>query len=129
VDAGLPSTVCPAEEFRTRLQGLLGRIATTPADVAVFEAGASPLEPYNGATAFEMLAPHVRCMVLCASDPYAVVGIVDAFGAKPDLVAGPTANTEAGISLVRKLTGLEALDARKPAAAAELERVLHSVLA
>ncbi len=124
VDAGLPSSVCPANEFRPRLRGLLGRVAATGADVAVFEAGASPLEPYNGATAFEVLEPHVRSMVLCASDPYAVVGIIEAFGRKPDLVAGPAANTEAGIELVRKLTQIPALDARSPAAAAELERLL-----
>jgi hypothetical protein len=128
VDAGLPSSVCESEDFRTRLEGLLGRIASTDADVAVFEAGASPLEPYNGATAFEALAPHVRCMVLCASDPYAVVGIIDAFGRKPDLVAGPTANTEAGIALVKKLSGLQALDARSPVAMPELERVLGEAL-
>ena len=68
-------------------------------------------------------------MVLCASDPYAVVGIIDAFGRKPDLVAGPAANTEAGIALVRRLTGLEALDARSPAAAGELDHTLRSALA
>ena len=124
VDAGLPSTVCDADEFRDRLGGLLARIGEVPADVAVFEAGASPLEPYNGATATEILGAHVACMVLCASDPYAVVGIIDAFGRKPDLVAGPAANTEAGIALVRKLTGIEALDARDPRAARVLEQLL-----
>lgn len=129
VDAGLPSTVCEAQAYRDRLQGLLSRMAQLPADVAVFEAGASPLEPYNGSTATEVLGPNLRCMVLCASDPYAVVGIIDAFGRKPDLVAGPAANTEAGIALVRKLTGLEALDARNPAAAPELENTLRKALA
>jgi len=124
VDAGLPSTVCDAAEFRSRLGALLARMGELPANVAVFEAGASPLEPYNGATATELLGPRVRCMVLCASDPYAVVGIIDAFGRKPDLVAGPAANTEAGIALVRKLTGIEALDARAPAAARVLRQLL-----
>lgn len=129
VDAGLPSTVCEPQEYRDRLQGLLGRMAQLPADVAVFEAGASPLEPYNGSTATEVLGPNLRCMVLCASDPYAVVGIIDAFGRKPDLVAGPAANTEAGIALVRKLTGLVALDARNPDAAPELQNALRKALA
>ena len=64
-----------------------------------------------------------------ASDPYAGVGIIDTFGRKPDLVAGPAANTEAGIALVRELTGLEALDARNPTAAAELENTLRKTLA
>ncbi len=129
VDVGLPSTVCEPQEYRHRLRGLLARIGELPADVAVFEAGASPLEPYNGATATEVLGSNVRCMVLCASDPYAVVGIIDAFGRKPNLVAGIAANTEAGIALVRKLTGLEALDARAARAAPVLQRLLLEALA
>lgn len=128
VDAGLPSTVCEPALYRERLQGLLGRMAELPADVAVFEAGASPLEPYNGSTATEMLESQIRCMVLCASDPYAVVGIIDAFGGKPDLVAGPAANTEAGVALVRRLTGLEALDARSPKAAPRLREMLMKTI-
>lgn len=110
VDAGLPTTVCPEGEFRPAIQGLLQRMAATGADVAVIEAGASPLEPYNGATAVELLRPHLRFTILCASDPYAVVGIKDAWALEPDLVAGPTANTTAGIDLVRSLTGLEAMN-------------------
>ena len=74
------------------------------------EAGASPLEPYNGDAAVRMLGANVCCTVLCASDPYAVVGVREAFKIKPDIVTGPTANTQAGIDLVRKLTGLEALN-------------------
>lgn len=128
VDAGLPSTVCPQEEFRQRISSLLGEIAATPADVAVFEAGASPLEPYNGATVVELLDPHIRCTVLCASDPYAVLGILDAFKRRPDLVAGPAANTDAGISLVKKLTGVDALDARSPSARPRLEELLERTL-
>ncbi len=128
VDAGLPSTVCEPAEYRARLKGLLGHIAALPADVAVFEAGASPLEPYNGSTATEVLAEQIRCMVLCASDPYAVVGIIDAFGRRPDVVAGPAANTEAGIALVHKLTGLQALDARNPDAAGALRETLRKTL-
>ena len=49
VDAGLPSTVCPEERFRPALELMLSRIAARNAQVLVAEAGASPLEPYNGA--------------------------------------------------------------------------------
>ena len=80
------------------------------ADVLVPETGASPREAYNGATAIRMLAPHVRCTVLCSSDPYAVVGVVRAFDRPPDLVADGATNTEAGVELVGRLTGLEALN-------------------
>jgi hypothetical protein len=56
------------------------------------------------------LGANVCCTVLWASDPYAVVGVREAFKIEPDIVTGPTANTQAGIDLVHKLTGLEALN-------------------
>lgn len=106
VDAGLPSTVCPVEEYRQAIAGLLSRMAAAKPDVIVVEAGASPLERYNGATAVDMISSRVRLTVLCASDPYAVAGVMSAFKRRADLVAGGAANTQAGIALVRKLTGL-----------------------
>ena len=110
VDAGLPSTVLEPEDYRLRLRHLLSRISALKADVLVAEAGASPLEPYNGATAIEELKDNVCCKILCASDPYAVVGVQTAFNFQPDLVSGPAANTDAGIVLVEKLTGVKALN-------------------
>ena len=110
VDAGLPSTVLDTDEYRLRLRQLLSRISALEADVLVAEAGASPLEPYNGATAIEELQDNVCCKILCASDPYAVVGVQTAFNFQPDLVTGPAANTEAGIVLVEKLTSVKALN-------------------
>ncbi len=110
VDVGLPSTVGPAGEYREALHRLLTMIMEAGADVVVAEAGASPLEPYNGATAIAEIEANVRCMVLCASDPYAVAGVISAFGKRPDLVAGAAANTEAGIALVEKLCDIKALD-------------------
>lgn len=110
VDAGLPTTVCAEARFRSAMDGLMRRMAATGADVAVVEAGASPLEPYNGRVAVELLEPWLRFTTLCASDPYAVVGIRDAWGVTPSLVAGPTTNTSAAVALVRALTGLEALN-------------------
>ncbi len=79
-------------------------------DVGVVEIGASPLEPYNGAIAIRVLAPHVHFMVLCASDPYAAIGIRKAYHpCQPDLVAGIATNTLAGAELTEKLTGIQAL--------------------
>lgn len=112
VDVGLPSTVHPEEEYREALGILLARMAATAADVAVVEVGASPLEPYNGATAVSMLEDAVRMTVLCASDPYAVVGVMEAFGTDPDLVTGITSNTRAGVELVEELTGIRCLNVR-----------------
>lgn len=112
VDVGLPSTVCPEPQFRDALDLLLSKIASTQADVLVAEAGASPLEPYNGATAVQKVQNLTRFAVLCASDPYAVLGVKTAFGGRlhVDLVTGPAANTESAMSLVRELTGLPALN-------------------
>lgn len=112
VDAGLPSTVCPEERFRQALELLISRIASTGADVLVVEAGASPLEPYNGDMVMEYLKDSICFTMLCASDPYAVLGVQTAFGdhLKADLVSGPAANTDAAIALVKKLTGLPALN-------------------
>ena len=110
IDAGLPSTVTDAEDFRDCLTRLLALIAAEKPDVLVAEAGASPLEPYNGKVAIDMLGDRVRFNVLCASDPYAVLGVASAFQRQPDLVAGGSANTAAAIELVRKLTGLRAMN-------------------
>lgn len=128
VDAGLPSTACPAEEYRSALRQLLARVMKVGADVMVAEAGASPLEPYNGATAIEEIESNVRFMVLCASDPYAVVGVVNAFRRQPELVAGAAANTQAGIQLVEKLSGLRALDLMKRESIPKLRAMLKESL-
>lgn len=112
VDAGLPSTVCSEERFRTAFELVLSKIAAWRAQVLVAEAGASPLEPYNGATVVEYLRDLAQFTVLCASDPYAVVGVQTAYGSglRADLVAGPAANTVAAIRLVRQLSGHRALN-------------------
>ena len=110
MDAGLPTTVVPEDEYREAVSGLLLRMQATGATVAVIEAGASPLEPYNGGTLVELLGDRIAFTVLSASDPYAVVGIQTAWERSFDLVAGPTANTRAGVALVHRLTGLPALD-------------------
>ena len=112
VDAGLPSTVCPEQTFRKALELILSKVGRCPADVLVAEAGASPLEPYNGATVVERLGGHAKLTVLCASDPYAVLGVQTAYGnlLKAYLVSGPAANTTAAIALVKQLSGHKALN-------------------
>ena len=114
VDAGLPSTVVPEDEFRQAIRPLLSLIASRNADFMVVEAGASPLEPYNGAAAIDELGANVRCCILCATDPYAVVGVQKAYGLTPDLVAGPATNTTAALDLVEKLTGLPGINIIDP---------------
>ena len=114
VDAGLPSTIVPEPDFRTAIRPLLSHIDSLQSDLLVAEAGASPLEPYNGAAAIDELGDNVVMTVLCASDPYAVVGVMQAFGLKPDLVTGPATNTTAAVDLVRKLTGLPGINVIDP---------------
>ena len=113
VDVGLPSTVIPEDEYRTAIHQLLARMAQPPADVAVVEIGASPLEPYNGTIAVEELQDALAMTILCASDPYAVLGLETAFDMlAPDLVTGIATNTAAGIDLLEQLTDLPAFNIR-----------------
>jgi hypothetical protein len=110
VDAGLPSTVVPEEDFRAAIRPLLATIHARAPDMLVAEAGASPLEPYNGEAAIDELGDTIRCTILCASDPYAVLGVQKAFDLHVDIVSGPATTTSAGRELVRKLTGLPAFN-------------------
>jgi hypothetical protein len=124
IDAGLPSTAVPEADYRPAISTVLTRMAATGADVAVVEAGASPLEEYNGAALAELIGEQVRFVLLCASDPYAVAGLIAAFGRSPDLVAGGAANTTAGVALVGRLTGLTAANLVDPGTHPLLSRML-----
>jgi hypothetical protein len=128
VDAGLPSTVCEESVYLAALGNLLGRIADARPDVLVAEAGASPLEPYNGDAAVKQLRSAVRCTVLCASDPYAVVGVMKGFGFEPDLVSGVATSTSAGVDVIRKLAGTPALNLLDVGSHAELDQLLKDRL-
>lgn len=129
VDVGLPSTVVDPQYFAGRCEELLRRIAAAQPDVVVAEAGASPLESYNGKAAMAVLGDRVRFSLVCASDPYAVAGIVSAFAREPDLVAGGAANTTAAIDLVRDLTGLTAMNLMNRASHEPLLELLLEKLA
>jgi hypothetical protein len=128
VDVGLPSTVVPEAEFRAAIRPLLGCIEKRRPDYLVAEAGASPLEPYNGAAAMEMIGSNICLTILCASDPYAVVGVQKAYKLKPDLVAGPAANTSAGRDLVMKLAGVPTINILDPASVQAMQRFLGEAL-
>jgi len=110
VDVGLPSSVVPRDEYETAVRVLLSKLAADEPDVLVIEAGASPLEPYRGDVAMEVLDGAVKMTVLCASDPYAVMGVMSAFEMKPDLVTGRCTSTLAGIDLIDKLVGVPAMN-------------------
>lgn len=128
VDAGMPSSIYPREKFRKKLHHLLSRINRAGADVAVIELGASPLEPYNGDVAYEELKSSVKCSVLCASDPYAVYGVMKSFRFKPDIVSGIATNTFAGAQLIEKLCGVRALNLIDPETSQELKEILSDKL-
>ncbi len=110
VDVGLPSTVCPKDDYITTLHTLLSKMAGQQVDVAVIEIGASPLEPYNGDIAIQEIRHCIQCTILCASDPYAVYGVMKAFEIIPDIVSGVATNTQAGVALIEKLCGVPALN-------------------
>ena len=115
----------PAEEFDAAIGPLLALVNRTGADVAVVEAGASPLEPYNGAEAVRMIGDAVRMVVLCASDPYAAHGVMDAFQLEPTFVSGRATSTSAGAALTAQLTGRPALDLLDPGTEPILEGMLR----
>jgi len=128
VNIGLPSTIYPREKYRNKLIQLLSRINSVNADVAVIELGASPLEPYNGDIAFEELKDNIKCIILCASDPYAVFGVMKSFNLKPDIVSGISTNTFAGAELIEKLCNVKALNLIDPQTSEELNRILGKKL-
>jgi hypothetical protein len=128
VDAGLPTTVVPEDTFKRAARSITAQIQADGADVLVAEVGASPLEPYNGEAAVELLDDQVAFTVLCASDPYAVVGIEDAFGHSPDLVAGIATNTAAGVDLVEELSGRRALNLHDESTKEPLREMLVDAL-
>ncbi len=124
VDAGLPSTVCAREKYVDAYHHMMSLMAGTDADVAVVEIGASPLEPYNGDVAIHLLQHKLRSVILCASDPYAVYGVMKSFDITPDLVSGPATNTIAGVELVEKLCRVKAANLLDPGNLALLREVL-----
>lgn len=129
VDSGLPSTVVPEDVFRAAIRPLLHHIDSLKPDFLVVEAGASPLEPYNGTAAIDELGEeNIRCKILCAFDPYAVIGVEKAFGLKPDLVTGPATSTSAAVDLVRNLSGAEGLNIIDPDSLPRLREILKQKL-
>jgi uncharacterized NAD-dependent epimerase/dehydratase family protein len=128
VDAGLPSTAVPAPDFEAAVGPLLGRMGRLGADLAVIEAGASPLEPYNGDTVVRLLGDAVRSTVLCASDPYAALGVMQAFEATPSFIAGRATATTAGAELTARLTGRPCLNLLEDEALAEVDGLLRCEL-
>jgi len=129
VEAGLPSTVVPAADYEEALTIMLAKLAAGDPDAVVVEAGASPLEPYHGELAIAGLGELVCATVLCASDPYAVVGVISAFGRRPDLVSGRATSTSAGIELLDKLVGIRAVNMYDPGIGAKLRAFLGPRLA
>ena len=128
VDAGLPSTLCPPDEYDEALATMCSLLQAGQPDVVVIEAGASPLEPYNVDRAIAGLEDNIHCTILCASDPYAVVGVATAYGIRPDLVAGRATSTSAGIALCERLAGVECLNLLDPDTHPELDTLLGARL-
>ncbi|WP_340065912.1 hypothetical protein [Ascidiimonas aurantiaca] len=126
VDVGLPSSICEPKKYKERLQRLLSLIQQQHADIVVVEVGASPLEPYNGSIAINMIKEHIKCTILSASDPYAVLGLMKAFDFVPDIVTGIATNTLAGSAMVEQLCNVKALNLIDPGTTGELKDILAS---
>ncbi len=128
VNAGMPSSICHPEEYRVNLRKLLSMIAAEKPDVVVAEAGASPFEPYNGAIVLEEIKEQICCTVMCASDPYAVLGVIKSFGLTPDLISGIVTDTTAGVQLVEQMTKIKTLTLADSNSIPELIELLNRKL-
>ena len=126
VDVGLPSSIYPREQYQEKLTQLLSKMEKVKADVAIVEIGASPLEPYNGDIAINAIREKVRCIVLSASDPYAVHGLMKVFDIVPDIVTGVATNTLAGCKLVETLCKVKALNLIDATTTPALKDILSS---
>jgi len=124
VDAGLPSSICPRDVYLEKVNYMKNLISSVDADVAVIEIGASPLEPYNGDLAIEAIREQIKCIILSASDPYAVFGLMKAFDIVPNVVTGVSTNTLGGRELVEKLCGVVALNLIDPKTTPMLKNIL-----
>lgn len=125
VDVGLPSTVCEPEYYARKLYQLLDRIRTDRPDIVIAEAGASPCEPYNGSIALRELADNCILTILCAADPYAVLGAVQSLRTRPDFISGMITNNSAGIQLVEEMSNIPTLNPRDAESLAMLKRFLQ----
>ncbi len=125
VDVGLPSSICSRKKYLKKINQLKNRISSIDADVAVIEIGASPLEPYNGDLAINSIIEQIKCIILCASDPYAALGLMKAFKIQPDIITGISTNTLAGRALVKKLCGVLTLNIIDPKTTPALKRILE----
>ena len=76
----------------------------------------------------EALADSVTCTVLCASDPYAVMGVMSAFDMKPDLITGRCTSTLAGIDLIDRLVGVPAINMLHESSAPAIREFLEARL-
>jgi hypothetical protein len=128
VEAGLPSSICDKNTYLKKVNYLKNKIALVEADVAVIEIGASPLEPYNGDLAIEAIRKNIKCIILSASDPYAVYGLMEAFDIVPDIVTGISTNTLGGRELVEKLCNVPALNLIDPKTTPSLINILSKTL-
>ena len=124
VNVGLPSSIYPRDGFRKKVKQITNRMAREKADIAVVEIGASPLEPYNGDLAINAIRDQIKCVILSASDPYAVYGLMKAFDIVPDIVTGISTNTLAGQTMVEKLCNVRAINMIDAEAMPEIKEIL-----
>lgn len=142
VDAGYPSTVMPAEDYRELvLPVMLGILAKMNPDCIVAEVGASPFEAYNGVEVLkELLVSNRRPsrvhVVMCASDAYAALGLREVLVSEglvkfhPDIlgVSGWAASNAAAAALVKRVSGLQAFNFEDPASVERLRMLLEKRL-
>ncbi len=116
-DCGLPSSACDPKKAVEASKGLLNK-ASKNSDIVVAEFGAGLLSSYN---VLEVLMdPEIReactSLVFMSMDPVGAYGglrILEDHGYNPDVISGPTTDTEAGRENIRRFTDVPVLNGIK----------------
>lgn len=107
-DCGLPSSTCDPEVAVEASKGLL-RKASENADVVVAELGAGLLSSYNVLEVLKDGDVRRNCssLVFMSIDPVGAYGglrILEDHGYDPDVISGPTTDTDAGRENIQRFT-------------------------
>ncbi len=107
-DCGLPSSTCDAQKAVEASKGLLNK-ASRKADVVIAELGAGLLSSYNVLEVLKDDEIRRGCssLIFMSMDPVGAYGglrILEDHGYKPDIISGPTTDTNAGRENIQRFT-------------------------
>ncbi|MFP4116601.1 MAG: hypothetical protein ACLFQ8_00435 [Candidatus Aenigmatarchaeota archaeon] len=113
-DCGLPSSTCSAEKAVKASKGLISE-AAEGADIVVAELGAGLLSSYNVLEVLKDGEIKEACssLIFMSIDPVGAYGglrILKDHSYRPDVISGPTTDTDAGRENIRRFTEVPVLN-------------------